>query len=50
MQALYARLNGLVLAGTLAVTVEAIYPLSELSDALKHAERPGRGGKILIKP
>jgi len=50
VQALYARLNGLVLAGTLAVTVEAIYPLSELSDALKHAERPGRGGKILIKP
>lgn len=50
VQALYARLTALVLDGTLAVPIEAIYPLSELPDALQHAERGGRGGKIIIKP
>ena len=48
--ALYARLTALVLDGTLAADIEATYPLDRLAEALRHAERGGRGGKILITP
>jgi NADPH:quinone reductase-like Zn-dependent oxidoreductase len=48
--ALYARLTGLVLDGTLKAEVEATYPLARIADALAHAERSGRTGKVLITP
>ncbi len=38
----------LVAAGTLASTIERVYPLSNIRTALHHAERPGRLGKILL--
>jgi NADPH:quinone reductase-like Zn-dependent oxidoreductase len=34
--------------GTLAVEVEKVYPLARLKDAVAHAAREGRSGKILV--
>lgn len=48
IDALYAQLSGLVASGALSVPVEAVYPLRQLQDALNHAGRPGRTGKIVM--
>jgi trans-2-enoyl-CoA reductase len=47
--ALYAKLAALVKDGTLKVDVEKIYPFGEIRDALGHAAREGRSGKILLQ-
>ncbi len=44
----YRELAGLLADGTLAVEVEAVYPVRKIKEALAHAARPGRSGKILI--
>lgn len=44
----YGRLIGLVHDGTLKGEVEAVYPLARLGEALAHAGRGGRDGKIQI--
>jgi mitochondrial enoyl-[acyl-carrier protein] reductase / trans-2-enoyl-CoA reductase len=49
VEALYARLAALVENGTLAVEVEKVYPLAELKEAVAHAAREGRGGKVLFE-
>lgn len=49
-QAFYDRLAGLVADGTLAMPVEATYPIERIADALAHASREGRDGKILVTP
>lgn len=46
--ALYRRLAGKLADGTLAVEVEKVYPLGQLKEAVAHAARGGRGGKILV--
>jgi NADPH:quinone reductase-like Zn-dependent oxidoreductase len=46
--ALYRSLAGKLADGTLAVDVEKTYPLRQLKDAVAHAARGGRGGKILV--
>jgi mitochondrial enoyl-[acyl-carrier protein] reductase / trans-2-enoyl-CoA reductase len=48
--ALYADLASCVLYGTLSVEVEARYPLNQVGEALAHAKREGRSGKILLMP
>jgi NADPH:quinone reductase-like Zn-dependent oxidoreductase len=48
--ALYDELGRLVADGTLHVTIEAVYPLERVRDALAHAARPNRQGKILLAP
>jgi NADPH:quinone reductase-like Zn-dependent oxidoreductase len=35
-------------SGTLQIQVEATYPLAQAREAVAHAERPGRHGKVLI--
>ena len=50
LQTLYQRLAQWVLDGTLAVKVEAVYPLEQVKQALAHASQQGRDGKILIAP
>jgi hypothetical protein len=30
--------------------VAAIYPITELSDAIRHATKPGKTGTVLIRP
>lgn len=47
---LYDGLVRRVTDGTLRVEVEATYPIEAIADALEHAARPGRSGKILITP
>lgn len=46
----FARLAGMLADGSLAVPVEARYPLSQVREAIQHAAREGRGGKVLLVP
>jgi mitochondrial enoyl-[acyl-carrier protein] reductase / trans-2-enoyl-CoA reductase len=47
---LYGELSGLVSDGNLSVSVEATYTIDDIKDALAHAAREGRNGKILVRP
>lgn len=47
---MYDQLVGRVMDGTIHVEVEASYPLDRVSDALAHAKREGRGGKVQLRP
>lgn len=44
----YAELGDLVEQGVLKAAVEATYPIDQYREALAHAQRPGRTGKILF--
>lgn len=46
--AVYRELAAKVVDGTLAVEVEAVYPIRKIKQAVAHAARGGRSGKILI--
>ena len=48
--ALYAELGQYVVDGTICVAIEACYPLERVRDALAHAARPDRSGKIVLLP
>ncbi len=50
IKALYSRLARGVLDGSLVSQVEAIYSIENAVDAVRHAMRPGRSGKVLILP
>lgn len=47
---MYALLRDLVVQGVLHAAVEATYPLDKASEAVAHAMRAGRDGKILFTP
>jgi NADPH:quinone reductase-like Zn-dependent oxidoreductase len=47
---LYHDLAKWVADGTLRVEVEATYPIEQIKQALAHAGREGRSGKILVTP
>jgi NADPH:quinone reductase-like Zn-dependent oxidoreductase len=46
----YAELAELVAQGVLRAEVEASYPVAGYREALDHARRPGRTGKIVFRP
>jgi len=46
--ALYRRLAGRIADGTVKVEVEAVYPILQIKQAVAHAARGGRSGKILM--
>lgn len=48
ISALYHELAAWLADGTLAVEVEAVYPIRKIKDAVAHAARGGRSGKILV--
>jgi mitochondrial enoyl-[acyl-carrier protein] reductase / trans-2-enoyl-CoA reductase len=48
--ALYAELAAKVRSGILNVAVERIYAIEDIKEALAHAQRGARGGKILVAP
>ena len=48
--ALYAELGERVVDGTICVAIEACYPLERVREALAHAARADRSGKILLLP
>ena len=50
IRAIYADLGGQVKAGTLSAPVAEVYPIERIKDALAHAVREARGGKILVAP
>ena len=50
IQSLYGELANLVTDGTLHVNIEATYGLADIKQALAHAMREGRDGKILVTP
>ena len=50
IRAIYADLGGQVMAGTLSAPVDTVYPIENIKDALAHADKGGRNGKILVSP
>ena len=46
---LFERLVRMLLDGTLRVPVEAVYPVGNLNEALAHAQREGRFGKVVLR-
>ncbi|MEZ5910435.1 MAG: zinc-dependent alcohol dehydrogenase family protein [Hyphomicrobiaceae bacterium] len=48
--ALYADLAGRIASGALRAPVEATYPIERIREAVAHAHRGGRAGKILVTP
>lgn len=50
IQAMYAELAGRLIDGTIHVNIEASYPLEEIADAMAHAKRESRGGKVQLRP
>jgi NADPH:quinone reductase-like Zn-dependent oxidoreductase len=47
---IYAELAGQVMAGKLSAPVDTVYPIDKIKDALAHADKGGRNGKILVSP
>ena len=47
--ALLGELSALAARGIIATPVEAVYPLEQIADAIAHAQRSQRGGKILLR-
>lgn len=47
-QALVENIMNLLASGEIAPPVEARYPLDQVKEAVAHASRPGRNGKILL--
>ncbi|GAB2605176.1 zinc-dependent alcohol dehydrogenase family protein [Spirosoma areae] len=41
---------GLLASGKIQLPVEASYSLDQIAEAVEHADRPGRRGKVLVKP
>ena len=50
LEAIYRELVELVAQGVISAEVEATYPLAEYHDALAHAQRTERSGKVLFTP
>jgi NADPH:quinone reductase-like Zn-dependent oxidoreductase len=47
---LYADLSERVAVGTLSAPVDKIYPIENIREAMAHADKGGRNGKILVCP
>ena len=49
-QSVAQNVISLLSSGKIQLPVEASYPLGQIAEAVEHANRPGRWGKILVKP
>jgi NADPH:quinone reductase-like Zn-dependent oxidoreductase len=49
IKSLFARLVDMVRAKSLRLEAEAIYPVDKLTEALVHAQREGRRGKVVLQ-
>lgn len=47
-QELYRKLGAMMADGTIEIPIEATYPMPEVKEALAHAARPHRLGKVLL--
>jgi len=50
IRAIYADLADQVMMGKLHAPVDTVYPIENIKEALAHADRGGRNGKILVCP
>ena len=50
IQAMYEKLATRIIDGTIHVEIEASYPLNKISDAMAHAKREARRGKVQLRP
>ena len=50
IRAIYAGLAQQVMDGRLFAPVDTVYPIESIKDALAHADKGGRNGKILVSP
>lgn len=50
LAAAFGELIGMLAAGQITTPIEATYPLTRIREALQHAERQARGGKVLLVP
>jgi NADPH:quinone reductase-like Zn-dependent oxidoreductase len=50
VRAIYADLGAKLRDGVLNAPVEATYPIDAIKEALVHAQRGGRNGKVLVLP
>jgi trans-2-enoyl-CoA reductase len=50
VRALYADLAVRLRDGVLKAPIDATYPIEDIKEALAHAQRGGRGGKVLVLP
>lgn len=49
MLGLFRQISQSLASGVLATHAEATYTLDQIADAVRHAQRPGRTGKVLLK-
>ena len=47
---IYAELARQVMDGKLSAPVDTVYPIEQIKEALAHADKGGRNGKILVTP
>jgi len=47
---IYADLARQVVEGKLYAPVDTVYPIEQIKEALAHADKGGRNGKILVSP
>ena len=50
IRAIYADLGEQVMTGKLHAPVDTVYPIENIREALAHADKGGRNGKILVSP
>jgi NADPH:quinone reductase-like Zn-dependent oxidoreductase len=50
VRGLYAELAGKLRDGVLSAPIDATYPIERIKEALAHAQRGGRNGKVLVLP
>ena len=50
IRAIYAELGQQMAKGNLSAPVEMVYPIEDIKDAVAHAQRGERSGKILVAP
>jgi trans-2-enoyl-CoA reductase len=50
IRAIYADLGQQIAKGALSAPVEMVYPIEEIKEAVAHAQRGERSGKILVAP
>jgi trans-2-enoyl-CoA reductase len=50
IRAIYADLSQQIAKGVLSAPVETVYPIEDIREAVAHAQRGERSGKILVAP
>ncbi len=50
IQSMYGALAERLVDGTIHVAIEASYPLEKVGEAMAHAKRESRGGKVQLRP